>query len=129
MMSLASKSGEIIIFIAVVLSLTQSSPVPPSLNTAGTPNTQCTINPPQDHGGNITLGQMKSLACLLEATVMEAMKSPSIPSFDMFRPENQPNDHAYVTEVIDTCVSSFIAYMILYIPFISSFLFCYYIYK
>ena len=74
------------------------SAAPAALNTAGAPNTQCTL---QD---SISTERFKAITCLLETVVMEPMKDPSIPSFDVFRLKSLDEFDAYNAK-LKSCVS------------------------
>lgn len=94
-------SISIFAFALLFFGLSYSSPVP--LNEAGTPNTACSI------GTNPSMNYVKAVTCLMESDVLNYMRDPSIPSFDLFRGDNWISNT--FTHDTASCVSKLINYL------------------
>ena len=94
--SLKMLSKAVVILLAVFTAKISSAPLG---NTQGLPNTQCTLGMPHQP----SLGEMKSIACLMETIVLEPLKNPDIPSFDVFRPSNMGSTN--FNQELSDCVS------------------------
>ena len=103
-------SKAVVILLAVFAAKISSAPLG---NTQGLPNTQCTLGMPHQP----SLGEMKFIACLMETIVLEPLKNPDIPSFDIFRPSNMGSTN--FNQELSDCVSeicTFCMHLILAFP-------------
>jgi hypothetical protein len=89
--------NQAVLVIATLVAIVSTTPVAPAINTAGLPNTHCSI------AVQPSLGRLKALACMLESNVMDQMKDPTIPSFDFFNPPINADIDTFI-QTVSSCV-------------------------